>query len=40
MTVLAQVGQDPRLLAFLLEAPQRALEALVIVNDDFRHTSG
>src|SRR5205807_7654475 len=38
MTVLPQVGEDPRLFAFLLEAPQRALKALVIMNDDFRHT--
>src|SRR5688572_25565143 len=37
VTVLAKVGQDPRLLALLLEALQRPLEALVIVNDDFRH---
>src|SRR2546430_2537738 len=37
MTVFAQVGEDPRLLALFLEAPQGALETLVIVNDDFRH---
>ena len=34
----AQVRQDPRLLALLLEPFERPLEALVIVNDDFWHS--
>ena len=34
----AQVRQDPRLLALLLEALQRAFEVLVFVDDDFRQT--
>jgi hypothetical protein len=37
VTVLAKIGQDSGLLTLLLEALERPLEALVIVNDDFRH---
>jgi hypothetical protein len=38
MTMLAQVGQDAGLFALLLEALERALEILVLVDDDFRQT--
>ncbi|OGU03630.1 MAG: hypothetical protein A2085_00645 [Gemmatimonadetes bacterium GWC2_71_10] len=37
VAVLAQVGQDAGFLALLLEALQRALEILVLVNHYFRH---
>jgi hypothetical protein len=37
VAVLAKIRQDPGLLALLLEALERPLEALVIVDDDFRH---
>src|SRR2546422_11534066 len=37
VTVLAQVGENPCFFAFLFEALERTLKALVIVNDDFRH---
>jgi len=33
--VLAEIGENARFLALLLEAPQRALEVLIVVNDDF-----
>jgi hypothetical protein len=36
VTELAKIGQDPGLLALFLEALERPLEALVIVDDDFR----
>jgi hypothetical protein len=39
MTVFAKVGEDPRLLAFLLEPLEGPFEILVIVNDDFRHAT-
>jgi hypothetical protein len=35
--MLAEIGENPRLLALLLESLQGPLEAFVIVNDDFRH---
>jgi hypothetical protein len=38
MTVLAKVGQDAGLLALLLEALERALEVLIVMDDDFRQT--
>jgi hypothetical protein len=38
MPVLAKVRQDAGFFAFLLEPFERTLEALVIVNDDFRHS--
>src|SRR5262245_32312731 len=37
VTMLAEIRQDPGLLALLLEALERPLEALVIMDDDFRH---
>src|SRR5690349_4473060 len=36
MTVLAEIGEYTRLLAFLLETLQRALKVLVVMDDDFR----
>ena len=36
MTVLAEIGEDARFLTLLLEAFERALEVLVIVDYDFR----
>src|SRR2546425_13370401 len=39
VAMLPQVGQNPRFLALLLEAPQRPFETFVIVNDDFRHSA-
>ena len=38
MTMLAQVGQNTGLLALLLEALERTLEILVLVDDDFGQT--
>ncbi len=38
MTMLAQVGEDTGLLALLLEALERPLEILVLVDDDFGQT--
>jgi hypothetical protein len=38
MTVLAKVRQDSGLLALLLEALERALEVLIVMDDDFRQT--
>ena len=38
MAVLAEVRQDPGLFALLLEALEGALEALIIVNNYFRHS--
>src|SRR5690606_15587616 len=38
VAMLAKVREDPRLLALLLEALQRALEVLIVVDDDFRQT--
>lgn len=38
VTMFAQVRKDPGLFALLLEAFQRALKILVIVDDDFRQT--
>src|SRR6476469_7090322 len=38
VAVLAEVRQDSGLLALLLEPLERPLEALVIVDDDFRHS--
>jgi hypothetical protein len=35
MTMLSEIGEDPRLLALLFEAPQRAFEILIVVDDDF-----
>jgi hypothetical protein len=35
--VLPEIGENPRLLALLLESFERPLETLVIVNDDFWH---
>jgi hypothetical protein len=37
VAVLAEIRQDPGLLALLLETLERPLEALVIMDDDFRH---
>src|SRR3990172_5479668 len=37
VSVLSQVGKDPRLLALLLEALQRPLEGLIAVDDHLRH---
>ena len=34
VAVLAEIRQDPGLLALLLEALQRALEVLIVVDDD------
>ena len=34
--VLAEVGENTGRLAFFLEAPQRPLEVLIFVDDDFR----
>ena len=36
MTVLAKIGKDARFLALLLEALQRALKVLVVMDYDFR----
>jgi hypothetical protein len=36
--VLSKVRQDPGLLAFLLEALQRPLEVLIVVDDEFRQS--
>mgnify|MGYP000231553493 CR=1 FL=1 len=38
MTMLAQVGQNAGLLALLLEALERTLKILVLVDDDFGQT--
>src|SRR5262252_2174127 len=38
MPVLAEVGENAGLLALFLEAPQRPLEVLIFVDDDFRQT--
>jgi hypothetical protein len=38
VAMLAKVGENPGLLALLLEALERPLEALVIVDDDFWHS--
>jgi hypothetical protein len=38
MTVFAKIGQDTGLLTLLLETLQRALEVLIVVDDDFRQT--
>lgn len=38
MPMLAQVREDPGLLALLLEALERTLEVLVLVDDDLRQT--
>jgi hypothetical protein len=38
VTVLAKIRQDPRLLTLLLEALERALEVLIVMDDDFRQT--
>src|SRR5205823_1459006 len=38
VAVFPEVRQDSGSFALLLEPLQRALEALVIVNDDFRHS--
>ena len=38
MAMLAEIGEDPGFLALLLEALERALEVLVVVDDDFRQT--
>jgi hypothetical protein len=38
VTVLAKVRQYPGLLALLLEALERALEVLIVMDDDFRQT--
>jgi hypothetical protein len=35
VAMLAEIRQDPGLLALLLEALQRAFEVLIVVNDDF-----
>ena len=37
MLALFQLGEEPRLLALLLEALERALEGLVRLHDDLRH---
>jgi hypothetical protein len=37
MAMLAQIGEDARLLALLLEAAERPLEVLIVMDDDFRH---
>jgi hypothetical protein len=34
VAMLAEIGQDPGLLALFLEALQRALEVLIVVDDD------
>ena len=39
MTMLAQVREDARFLALLLEALESPLEILIVVNDDFRQGS-
>jgi hypothetical protein len=36
MTVLAEIGEDARLLALLFEALQRTLKVLVVMDYDFR----
>ena len=36
MTMLSEIGEDARLLALLLEALERALEVLVVMDYDFR----
>jgi len=36
MTVLAEIGEYTRLLAFLFETLQRALKVLVVMDYDFR----
>ncbi|MEO8194687.1 MAG: hypothetical protein ABI681_12620 [Gemmatimonadales bacterium] len=36
MTMLAEIGKNARLLALLLEALQRTLKVLVVMDDDFR----
>jgi hypothetical protein len=36
MTVFAEIGEDTRFLALLLEALERALKVLVVMDDDFR----
>lgn len=38
VAVLAEVGEDAGLLAFFLEAFERPLEVLIVVDDDFRQT--
>jgi hypothetical protein len=36
MTMLAEIGEDTRLFALLLEALERALKVLVVMDYDFR----
>jgi len=36
MTMLAEIGEDARLFALLLEAFERALKVLVVMDYDFR----
>ena len=36
MTMLAKIGEDARFLALLLEALERALKVLVVMDYDFR----
>jgi hypothetical protein len=35
--MFAEIGEDPGFLALLLEALERAFEALILVDDHFRH---
>ena len=39
MAMLAQVGEDARFLALLLEALEGALDVFIVMNDDFRQGS-
>jgi hypothetical protein len=36
VTVLPKIGEDTRFLALLFEAPERTLEVLIVMDDDFR----